>query len=120
MEAELIRTFRFEAAHSLPSVPAGHKCRCVHGHNYRVDVHVTGEVDAEAGWVMDFGDIQAVVGPVIDRLDHHMLNDVAGLENATSELLAKWLWDSIQPNLPQLSAISVWETDTSRCVYRGE
>ncbi len=120
MEAELIRTFRFEAAHSLPNVPAGHKCRRVHGHNYRVDVHVTGEVDAKAGWVMDFGDIQSVVGPVIDQLDHRMLNDIPSLENATSELLAKWLWNRIQPSLPQLSAISVWETETSRCVYRGE
>ena len=120
MQAELMRTFHFEAAHSLPQVPAGHKCRRMHGHNYRVDIHVTGEVDPDAGWVLDFGDIQAAVAPVLDAMDHRVLNEIPGLANSTSELLAKYIWDRVAPKLPQLSAVAVWETDRSQCIYRGE
>ena len=120
MEAELIKTFRFEAAHSLPNVPDGHKCKRLHGHSYRVDIHVTGQPDPHTGWVIDFGDIKRIVGPVLDELDHRCLNDVPGLANSTSEMLCKYLWDRIARNLPALSAITVWESDTSRCVYRGQ
>ena len=119
MAFELTKTFRFEAAHSLPNVPEGHKCRRLHGHSYRVDVHVAGEPDADTGWVVDFGDIKKAVTPVLDELDHRCLNDIPGLENSTSELLCKYLWTRIQPDLPGLSAITVWESDTSRCVYRA-
>lgn len=119
MQAELIRTFRFEAAHALPHTPEGHKCRGVHGHGYRVDIHVTGPVDPHAGWVMDFGTIKAAVAPVIDRLDHTMLNDIPGLANCTSELIAKYIWDHAKPALPELSAVTVWESESSRAVYRG-
>ena len=119
MEAELIKTFRFEAAHSLPNVPPEHKCSRLHGHGYRVDVHVTGRPDPETGWVVDFGLIKQVVGPVLAELDHRCLNDIPGLANSTSEMLCKYLWDRIAPSLAGLSAVTVWESDTSRCVYRG-
>jgi 6-pyruvoyltetrahydropterin/6-carboxytetrahydropterin synthase len=120
MKAEIVKTFRFEAAHSLVRAPLGHKCRQLHGHSYRVDVHLAGPVDPQAGWVMDFGEIVKATEPVLRQLDHHTLNDVPGLENPTSELLAKFLWDRLRPALPGLSAVTVWESDTSRCVYRGE
>jgi len=119
MQAELIKTFRFEAAHSLPNVAADHKCRRFHGHSYRVDVHVTGPVDAHSGWVMDFGDIKRAMAPVLEELDHRMLSDIPGLANSTSEMLAAYFWDRLAGALPLLSAITVWESDTSRCVYRG-
>ena len=119
MDAELIKTFRFEAAHALPNVPADHKCRRVHGHSYRIDVHVTGPIDPEAGWVMDFGDIQRAVAPLLDELDHRMLSDIPGLENSTSERIAAYFWKRLKPVLPKLSAITVWESDSSRCVFRG-
>ncbi len=119
MEAELIKTFRFDAAHALPNVPADHKCRRVHGHSYRIDVHVTGPVDPEAGWVMDFGDIKLAAEPLLDELDHHMLSDIPGLENSTSEQIARFFWERLRPVLPLLSAITVWESESSRCVYRG-
>ena len=127
MEAELIKTFRFEAAHSLPNVPPEHKCSRLHGHSYRVDIHVTGEFDCGVraddepamGWVIDFGDIKRVAGPVLDELDHRCLNDIPGLANSTSEMLCKYLWDRIAPALEGLSAVTVWESDTSRCIYRG-
>lgn len=119
MQAELIRTFRFEAAHALPNVPAEHKCRRLHGHSYRVDIHVAGPIDPEKGWVMDFGDVKRAVEPVLAELDHRMLSDVPGLENSTSEMIARYLWDRLKPALPLLSAVAVWESENSRCVYRG-
>ncbi|NLF30147.1 MAG: 6-carboxytetrahydropterin synthase QueD [Planctomycetes bacterium] len=120
MKAELVKTFRFDAAHALPNVPHGHKCASPHGHSYRVDIHVVGDVDPHAGWVMDFGQIKAIVGPLIDQLDHCNLNDVPGLANSTSELLAAWLWERIRPRLPQLSAITVHESESAKCIYRGQ
>jgi 6-pyruvoyltetrahydropterin/6-carboxytetrahydropterin synthase len=119
MNAELIKTFRFEAAHSLTGVPEGHKCRRIHGHSYRLDVHVEGPVDEASGMVMDFHEIQKVVKPIIEQLDHRLLNDIAGLENSTSEIICKYFWDRLKSALPGLSALTVWESDTSRCVYRG-
>jgi 6-pyruvoyltetrahydropterin/6-carboxytetrahydropterin synthase len=119
MNVEVIKTFRFEAAHSLERAPAGHKCRRLHGHSYRVDVHVTGAVDSAAGWVMDFGQIVKAVEPVLHELDHHNLNEIPGLECSTSEMLSRYLWDRLRGPLPGLSAVTVWESDTARCVYRG-
>ena len=120
MKAELVKTFRFEAAHSLSGVPEGHKCRRLHGHSYRIDIHVAGDVDPQTGMVMDFGEIKRVVGGLLDTLDHRNLNEIAGLENSTSENMGKYLWDRIVPEIPQLAAVVVWESDTSRCIYRGE
>lgn len=120
MRAELVRTFDFDAAHSLPGAPEGHKCRSMHGHSYHVDVHIAGEVDEQAGWVMDFDDIVSAVRPVIDALDHKCLNEVPGLENSTAERIAKYVWDRIAPELPGLTAVVVWESSASRCIYRGE
>jgi 6-pyruvoyltetrahydropterin/6-carboxytetrahydropterin synthase len=120
MNAELIRTFRFEAAHALPNVPSDHKCRRLHGHSYRVDVHVKGPIDPAKGWVMDFGDIKKAIQPILDDLDHRMLSDVPGLANSTSELIASYIWGRLKANLPLLSAVAVWESETSRCVYRGQ
>jgi 6-pyruvoyltetrahydropterin/6-carboxytetrahydropterin synthase len=118
MEAEVIKTFHFEAAHDLPNTPPGHKCRNLHGHSYRVDVHVTGPVDPRSGWVIDFGEIKRIVDPIIAELDHRYLNKIPGLENSTSELMAAWLFNRIRPALSGLSAITVWESDNSRATYR--
>ena len=119
MKVELTKTFYFEAAHSLPKVPPDHKCRRLHGHSYRVDIEVTGTPDAETGWLIDFQRIKQAVEPVLGALDHRCLNEIPGLENSTSEMLCKYLWDRIAPSLALLSAVAVWESPTSRCVYRG-
>ncbi len=121
MRVELSRTFRFEAAHRLPLVPPEHKCFRVHGHSYVIDVAVAGEVDPALGWLVDFGEISARVEPVLrQELDHRLLNEIPGLENATSEVLCGWLWKRLQPLVPHLHAITVHETCTARCTYRGE
>ncbi len=119
MEYELVKTFRFEAAHSLPNVPDGHKCKRLHGHGYRVDIHVTGRPDPTTGWVVDFGDIKRIVEAVLDELDHRNLNDIPGLENSTSERLGEYILSRITGDLPGLSAVTIWESDTSRCTVRA-
>jgi queuosine biosynthesis protein QueD len=121
MRVELSRDYRFEAAHRLPRVPADHKCARMHGHSFRVEVTVAGEVDEQAGWLVDFAEITAVVEPLLMKeLDHRTLNDVPGLDNPTSERLCEWLWRRLAPRLPGLAAITVHETCTARCTYRGD
>lgn len=116
----ILREFSFEAAHRLPKVPPGHKCARLHGHSFRVEVHVSGAVSPDTGWVMDFGDVKAAFQPILDRVDHYYLNEIEGLENPTSEVLARWIWRDLKPRLPQLAQIVVRETCTSACIYRGE
>jgi len=116
---EIFKEFTIEAAHWLPNVPEGHKCRRLHGHSFHVQVHVEGPLNEKLGWVMDFADLKASFQPVEDRLDHRCLNDIAGLENPTSENLARWIWAELHPTLPQLSKVVVRETCTSGCVYEG-
>lgn len=117
---EIFKEFTFEAAHRLPRVPAGHKCGRLHGHSFRVEVHVRGPIGADSGWVLDFGDVKSAVAPIIERLDHNYLNEVEGLENPTSENLARWLWRRVRPQIPGLSRLVVRETCTSGCTYAGE
>ena len=117
---EIYKEFSFEAAHLLPNVPPGHKCGRLHGHSFRVEVHVEGPLDPALGWVMDYADIKTVVKPVIARLDHYYLNDIPGLDNPTSEVIARWLFRELKPLLPQLCRIVIKETCTSGCVYSGD
>ncbi len=117
---DIFKVFTFEAAHWLPNVPADHKCRRMHGHSFRVEIHISGPVGEQTGWVMDFADLKDTVDPIIDKLDHYCLNDIEGLDNPTSEHIARWLWGRLKPGLPELKKIVVQETCNSGCVYRGE
>ena len=117
---DIFKTFTLESAHRLPHVPAGHKCARLHGHSFRVEIHVSGPVDPQRGWVMDFADLKAAFAPLYAQLDHQYLNDVPGLENPTSENLARWIWQRLKPALPALSEVAVHETCTSGCRYRGD
>lgn len=116
---DIFKRFRIEAAHRLPNVPPGHKCARLHGHGFEVELLVSGEPGAHSGWVMDFSEIKQAFAPLYERLDHHYLNDIEGLENPTSEQLAIWIWQRLKPALPQLSEVVVHETCTSGCRYRG-
>ena len=120
MKVRLTRDFTFEAAHLLPNAPEGHKCRRLHGHSFRVEVQVEGEVDPRTGWFLDYGVIAGLVEPIRAQLDHYYLNEVKGLENATSEVLAGWIWDRLKPGLPSLVKITVHETYEARCEYEGK
>ena len=116
---EIYKAFTIEAAHRLPNLPESHKCYRLHGHSFKIEVHVTGEVDQNTGWIMDFADISAAFKPLFERLDHHYLNEIEGLENPTSENLARWIWRQLKPALPLLSSVVVQETCTAGCVYEG-
>ena len=117
---EIFKSFSMECAHRLPNVPADHKCARVHGHSFRVELHVAGPVDPHLGWVMDFADVKRSFEPLFERLDHRYLNDVAGLENPTSENLARWIWLELKPTLPQLARVVVHETCTSGASCSGD
>jgi 6-pyruvoyltetrahydropterin/6-carboxytetrahydropterin synthase len=120
MRATLVKTFRFEAAHCLSGLPDGHKCRRLHGHSFRVEITVAGEVNPRTGMVMDYAEISAAAQPVIEQLDHRYLNEIAGLENPSSEVLARWIWERLAPRLPQLACVAVLESSSARCEYRGK
>ena len=120
MNVRLVHEFRFEAAHRLPKVPAGHKCARLHGHSFRVELAVAGPVDETSGWFIDFQHLYDAWSPLHEVLDHHYLNEVPGLENPTSEFLARWVWDRIKPALPPLVRVTVFETCEARCEYEGK
>jgi 6-pyruvoyltetrahydropterin/6-carboxytetrahydropterin synthase len=116
---DLFKVFQIEAAHHLPAVPAGHKCARLHGHSFRIEIHVRGKIQPDTGWVMDFADIKAAFAPVFDALDHRYLNEIEGLSNPTSENLARWMWNQLEPRLPLLHRVVIHETCTSGCSYTG-
>lgn len=117
---EIFKEFTIEAAHRLPNLPAEHKCRRLHGHSFRIGVYVRGDLDPVTGWVTDFADLSRAFAPLFEQLDHRYLNDIEGLENPTSEVLARWIWHRLHPALPALSKVQVRETCTAGCVYEGD
>lgn len=117
---KITQAFTFEAAHRLPNVPATHRCHRMHGHSYRVELTVQGEVDERTGWVIDFYDIESIFGPLLERLDHHCLNEIEGLENPTAENIAAWIWHQLRPHLPGLARVKVMETPMSWAEYDGD
>lgn len=119
MQIHLTKRFSFEAAHWLPTFPEGHKCRRLHGHSFHVDVEVAGQVAPDKGYLIDYGQIKQAFVPVKDKLDHYLLNDIEGLDNPTAEMLAKWIYDRLKPNLPLLVAVQVHETCTTAARYTG-
>lgn len=120
MKTELYKEFMFEAAHHLPNVPEGHKCGRLHGHSFLVRIHIKGEVDEHTGWLIDFAEVKAAFNPIYEQLDHYYLNEIEGLENPTSEVLARWIWKKLKPALPLLSKVEIKETCTAGCIYAGE
>ncbi len=116
----LEKEFVFDSAHFLPNVPPEHKCRRLHGHTYRVIVGVSGEINEKMGWLVDFGEVKRVVSPIIERLDHQLLNSIPGLENPTAENIAKFIFDIVKKDIDFVDFVKVYETPTSSCVYKGE
>ncbi|GMV99237.1 MAG: hypothetical protein AMXMBFR84_03760 [Candidatus Hydrogenedentota bacterium] len=100
--------FTFEAAHFLPTLAETHKCRRMHGHSFHVEI--------AAG---DSGNVEAIAKAIYDTLDHTCLNTLAGLENATSEMLAGWIWQWMEKHGTSPRAVVVAETCTARCMHFG-
>jgi 6-pyruvoyltetrahydropterin/6-carboxytetrahydropterin synthase len=108
--------FHYDSAHFLPHVPPGHKCGRMHGHTYVLTVTVDGPV-RDDGFVVDFADVKEVIDPLVKMLDHHLINDVPGLENPTVEVQLEWLWERI--NLPNLNELSLREGLSNAAIYTG-
>jgi len=117
---DIFKVFQIEAAHHLPNVPDDHKCKRLHGHSFVIEVHVSGPVGEKSGWVMDFSDVKKAFDPLYQQLDHNYLNEIPGLDNPTSENLAKWIWKNLHNRLPLLTKIVVKETCNSGCIYYGK
>ncbi len=117
---EIWKDFTFEAAHRLPNLPEDHKCARLHGHSYQVRIYVEGDLDPKLEWVVDFADIKQAFDPILRQLDHYYLNDIEGLDNPTSEVVVRWIWQRLKPRLPSLSKIQVAESCTCGVVYQGE
>lgn len=116
---DIFRIYHLQCARRLPALADTHPCSRLHGHSFRVELTLSGALDPEFGWVMDFADVDSAWQAIHARLDHRYLNDIAGLDNPTSENLAIWLWHRLQPSLPLLSRISVMESHESGCNYYG-
>lgn len=116
---KITQAFTFEAAHRLPNVPEGHRCARMHGHSYRVELTLEGEVDPHTGWIVDFYEVERVFAPILERLDHHCLNEVEGLENPTAEVIAAWIWHAAKADLPALASVKLFETPMSWAEYEG-
>ena len=117
---QIYKEFSFEAAHQLPNVPAEHKCARLHGHSFKVKITVEGELEKDSGWVMDYADISKAFKPILKQLDHFYLNEIEGLDNPTSENIARWIWNRLKSELPALYTIEIKETCTSGCIYKGK
>lgn len=118
MKFEIVHDFTFEAAHFLPAVPEGHRCRRLHGHTYKVSLHVEGPLDPQQAWVMDFQVLSDAFAPVLARLDHHLLNEVPGLENPTAEAIGAFILAHLSEALPGLCQVVVHENPVSRAIVR--
>ena len=116
--AHLWYRFQFEAAHCLPNVPEGHQCGRMHGHSFEVILHAQQpRNDSDIG--VDYDWLAKTWQPIQDQLNHSCLNDIEGLENPTSEMIAKWIWGNLYNRIPCLSWVSVYETRTGGCHYDG-
>lgn len=121
---KITKRFKFEAAHNLPTMPDGHKCRRIHGHNFKVEVNLLGEVNPETGMIQDFGEIKTIINPIIDMLDHQFINEVGEEKNIpllkipTTENLVMWFYHEIKPLIPALYSVVIHETDNNTCEYR--
>jgi len=116
---EISRQFRFEAAHRLPHVEPTHKCFRLHGHSFRVTVVVRGQLHPTLGWIVDFEALDRAWVPLGEQLDHHYLNEVDGLENPTSELIAQWIWNRLRVEGATVHSVTVHETCISACTVYG-
>jgi len=117
---EIFKTFTIESARSLPNLPNGHPCKNIHGHSFKIIITVSGKVNINTGFVMDFSEIDSAFAPIYKQIDHAYLNDLNGLENPSSENLCQWIWSRLSITLPSLKKIEIKETESTGCIYKGE
>ena len=117
--AHVWRRYKFQAAHRLPMVPAGHKCGRMHGHGFEVIVHANQDLGSRP-LSIDYDYLDEIWAPLHFQMNYRCLNDIEGLENPTSELISSWLWRRLKPALPELSWITVFETGACGANFDGQ
>lgn len=117
MSFELKQHFQIESARFLPNLPKNHPCANMHGHSFKIILTLVGDLDPKLGWVQDYHEISEVMKPLLAQLDHKVLNEVSGLNNPTSELLAKWIFENAKNKLPLLQSVTIMETAFTECRY---
>lgn len=117
MKLELKQQFQIESARFLPNLPKDHPCSRMHGHSFVIILTLVGEVDPKIGWVRDYHEISTSMKSLLTELDHQVLNEVAGLPNPTSEMLAVWIYERASKVLPELVRVTIRETPLTECSY---
>lgn len=120
MKFELKQHFQIESARFLPRLPVSHPCSRTHGHSFKIVLSLVGDADPQSGWLIDYNEITETAKPVLNEIDHRLLNDVPGLENPTTENLCRWLFEKLRSRLPALRRVGVMETATTECWYPAE
>ena len=102
----IFRKFTFDSAHYLPNVPENHKCRQMHGHTYKLTIFIEGMPDKEYGWIIDFALVKKAVEPIIQVVDHKLLNDIPGLENPERAWLVVAMSSTLAGNFTLLGSVA--------------
>lgn len=114
---EIKKTFEIESARFLPHLPTSHPCSRTHGHSFKITLRLQGPIDPTLGWLVDYNDITKIAMPVLNEIDHVVLNEVAGLENPTTENISIWLYKKLKMEIPELIQIIIKETRDTECSY---
>ncbi len=102
------------------------RCENPHGHNYKVRVTLVGAALDQTGLLLDFKMLKQVMRPVIDRIDHQMLNDLEPFTtlNPSAENIAHYFWEQTNEQLAEMTAgrvrvkdCTIWETDTTSATF---
>ena len=117
MKFQLKKIFHIESARSLPYLPKDHPCASIHGHSFQITLTLEGLLDSKLGWLIDYHEIHTKVAPVLAKIDHRLLNEVPGLTNPTTENLTAWLYTEIKKIIPELTLVTVKETQDTECSY---
>ncbi len=116
----IYKKYFFDAAHYLTNFEKNHKYSKIHGHSYEVIIRILGQADKTNNWVINYDDIDNVINPLIEKLDHKTLNEIKDLGNPTSENLARWLWKRIKKKIKNLESIEINRPRIGGCIYFGE
>jgi len=112
------KSFSFSASHQLLHLPSEHPCRRMHGHNYNVELELSGNLLNVNDFIVDYRELDVVKRWLDETFDHQHLNDVPGMERPTAENIAAFIFNHIKTTFPQLTAVTVSETDKTSATYR--
>lgn len=109
---ELVKQFRFDAAHTLHREIEAEGSRRIHGHSFRAEVTLRGIPDKTSGMIMDSSLLAQQLQEIRDTLDHRFLDEINDLGPATMENLCAYIWKNLKPALPDLHCVTVLRDST--------